>query len=190
KVYLEHPAYDDYPVVNVSYEGALLYCAWLTQQLHTQFPGEYDNYHFRLPAKEEFTYAAQAGHEFAPYPWGGFYLQNARGQKLANFNAIGSESIARDPETGELELVKNHKLPPKVDEFSVLAPAVSYVENDFGAYNMCGNAAEMTLEKGLAMGGSWRSPGYDIRVFSEMPYDEPNPEVGFRPVLALSANNF
>ncbi|MEO1433967.1 MAG: SUMF1/EgtB/PvdO family nonheme iron enzyme [Bacteroidota bacterium] len=187
--YHVHPAYDDYPVVNVSHEGALLYCKWLTKQLHAQMPGAYDEYDFRLPSKEEFTYAAQGGHELAPYAWGGYYLRNAKGQYLANFNRIGAESIYRNPETGKLELLSQHHK-PSIEHNYGPAPATSFIPNDYGAYHMCGNVAEMTLEKGLAMGGSWRSPGFDIRVYSEMNYDEPNPEVGFRPILALSSNEF
>ncbi|MEM6725542.1 MAG: SUMF1/EgtB/PvdO family nonheme iron enzyme [Bacteroidota bacterium] len=178
-----HEAFDDYPVVNISHEGAQLYCQWLTEQLHAQFP-EYSSSYFRLPTKEEFSYAAQGGHELAPYSWGGYGLRNAKGEYLANFRRIGSESITRDQETGELKLLHSTSPQLRTPNYGP-SPSTSFLPNDYGAYHMCGNVAEMTMEKGLAMGGSWRAPGYDIRVYSEMNYDEPSPEVGFRPVMSI-----
>jgi hypothetical protein len=49
---------------------------------------------------------------------------------------------------------------------------------------MCGNVAEMVYERGVAYGGSYLDPGYDIRIDSEKPYDGPSPLVGFR-VIAV-----
>lgn len=186
KLYHFHAAYKNYPVINVTFEGANLYCAWLTEELHKQFPGEYDNYAFRLPQKVEFMYAAQGGHDLAPYAWGGYYLRNAKGQLLANFDPVGSESIRRNSETGALELIDKPKAAEPNNYAFGPAPSTSLFPNDYGLYNMCGNVAEMTAEKGVAMGGSWNSPGFDIRVYSESRYEKPNPEVGFRPVLAVN----
>jgi hypothetical protein len=50
---------------------------------------------------------------------------------------------------------------------------------------MNGNVAEMLADSDQAAGGSWRSPGYDIRNESLMPYDDASPEVGFRPIAVL-----
>ncbi|MEI8201577.1 MAG: hypothetical protein WCH34_01100 [Bacteroidota bacterium] len=51
-----------------------------------------------------------------------------------------------------------------------------------GIYNMCGNVAEMVAEKGIAVGGSWKDTGYDVRIESTINYSEPSPSIGFRPV--------
>jgi hypothetical protein len=45
---------------------------------------------------------------------------------------------------------------------------------------MSGNVAEMLNEKGIAKGGSYNSPGYDVRIESKMNYNDASPEVGFR----------
>ena len=42
----------------------------------------------------------------------------------------------------------------------------------------------MVDERGVAIGGSWYYPGYDIRIASEKRYDGPSPLIGFR-VIAV-----
>jgi hypothetical protein len=50
---------------------------------------------------------------------------------------------------------------------------------------MCGNAAEMINEKGIAVGGSWNDYGGDIHILSFTNYKGPAPTVGFRPVILV-----
>ena len=52
----------------------------------------------------------------------------------------------------------------------------SHHPNGFGLFNMSGNVAEMVAERGIAYGGSYLDPGYDIRIDSEKPYDGPSPK--------------
>ena len=42
----------------------------------------------------------------------------------------------------------------------------------------------MVAEHGIAYGGSYLDPGYDIRIDSEKRYDGPSPLIGFR-VIAV-----
>lgn len=64
-IYDTHTAYRLYPVVNISYEAAELFCQWLTSKLKDK------SWEFRLPRKEEWIYAAQCGHQglSAVYSW-------------------------------------------------------------------------------------------------------------------------
>ena len=62
--------YAEYPVRNISYEGAQLYCKWLTSKLEDQ------NWEYRLPTKEEWIYAAKGRKVNSEYPWGDPYLTN------------------------------------------------------------------------------------------------------------------
>jgi formylglycine-generating enzyme required for sulfatase activity len=71
------------------------------------------------------------------------------------------------------------------DYSDVTAPVKSYWPNAFGVYNLNGNVAEMIAEKGIALGGSWRDTGYDVRSSSETTYKEPSPSIGFRMVLTV-----
>lgn len=48
-----HPAYFKYPVVNISYEGAILFCKWLTECYNNYPKRKFKKVIFRLPSKEE-----------------------------------------------------------------------------------------------------------------------------------------
>jgi formylglycine-generating enzyme required for sulfatase activity len=74
------------------------------------------------------------------------------------------------------------------DNADVTAPVNSYAPNALGIYNLNGNVAEMTSEA-LACGGSWSSPGYDVRNESTVSLEGATPTIGFRPVLTFSPKN-
>lgn len=56
-----HPAYLNYPVVNITYEGAVSFCKWLTNCYNLYPKRKYKNIEIRLPSSEEwdvlFNYA-------------------------------------------------------------------------------------------------------------------------------------
>ncbi|WP_306640144.1 SUMF1/EgtB/PvdO family nonheme iron enzyme [Sanyastnella coralliicola] len=200
--YFNHPAYNDYPVVNVSHEGAELYCAWLQDSLNAFADGQV-KYTVTLPTRDEWVAAAKGGHEFATYAWGGPYLRNAKGCFLANFRYLGAGNIHYNSETGEYEVLTSVPGPMLghpgatlgeigkknqecfISAYQLTAPVSSFTKNDFGLYNMNGNVAEMVAEKGIACGGGWKSTGYDVRCESTMPNDGPQTDVGFRPIIRV-----
>lgn len=184
--YYSHPAYADYPVVNIQYEGALQYCAWLQQKIQQTNPDYIIQ--VRLPEKTEWTWAAMGGRHQAVYPWGNYYLRNRKGEFLCNFKRMGDESIVRNRKTGEPE-VKDAKWSLFSESGFYTMHVKSYAPNDYGLYNVCGNAAEMIAEKGIAMGGSWNDFGGDITTKSEASYTDFAFTVGFRPVIVVKKKN-
>lgn len=181
KYYFQHPAYRDFPVVNVSFEAAKLFCDYVQNALSQKFP----TYKFTcaLPTKEQLLKAAKYTN-FSVYAWGNSSLQNAAGAYKCNFSHIGSENIHRNEENKLV--VQLPVLWHSFDYSDVTAPVKSYWPNEFGVYNLNGNVAEMIAEKGIALGGSWRDTGYDVRSSSETTYTEPSPSVGFRFVLTFT----
>jgi formylglycine-generating enzyme required for sulfatase activity len=180
--YHSHPAYEEYPVVNITQEGARLYCAWLTKILQAQHP-DYTIV-VRLPTEKEWMYAARGGKEDVPYP-NGYFLRDADGHYLYKFRRIGDELLHLDPATGKVEVMKMN--PVDNTDFTP-GPAKSGLANDFGLYNMSGNVAEMLQEDGRTKGGSFRSTGYDIRIDAPDTYagfKEASPLIGFRPVVTF-----
>ena len=179
--YYQHPAYNNYPVVNISYEGALKYCEWLQQKLQNDNPGF--EIIVRLPEKYEWIWAAQGGLSQAMFPWRNYYLRNKKGEPMCNFNKVNDGAIYRDRTTGKPKVAEG------VGEYSrpvlYTAKVKSFYPNDYGLYNMCGNAAEMINEKGTAMGGSWNDYGGNVQIRAEAKYERALPTVGFRPVILI-----
>ncbi|MBK8921168.1 MAG: SUMF1/EgtB/PvdO family nonheme iron enzyme [Saprospirales bacterium] len=186
--YHQHPAFENYPAVNITREAALLYCQWLTKKLLVFNPEA--RFGVRLPSEVEWAYAAQAGHAGFPYPHG-YSLQDAKGQFLYNFRHIGDESIHSNPETGQIEVRPSALVPagPAAPVGLGPAPSKSNAPNDFGLYNMSGNVAEMITGEPLrTKGGCFNSTGYDIRIDAPDTFAGEagaSPYVGFRPVVTV-----
>lgn len=122
--YFWHPAFDDYPVVGVTWKQAKAFCYWRSQLWNSNRVDEPNTEMFRLPIETEWEYAARGGHDYAPYPWGAYYLRNEKGCLLANFKP----GRGNYPEDGGMYTVDAYK----------------YFPNDYGLYNMAGNVAEWT----------------------------------------------
>ena len=120
--YFNHPAFDDYPVVGIAWKQAMAFCYWRTN-LWDGFE-EVNTEDFRLPTEHEWEYASRGGHEHTVYPWGNYYVRNAKGCLLANFKPGRGDY----PADGGLYTVK----------------ADGYFPNDYGLYCMAGNVAEWT----------------------------------------------
>lgn len=179
--YFSHPAYDNYPVVNVSREGAEMYCLWLTKK-YEQANGP-QKCAFRLPQREEWIWAARGGLQLAPYPWGGPYLRNSKGCYLCNFRTLNERHITYNYEKQQYELVTEAAESFSEDGGFHTIITGHYAPNDYGLFDMSGNVAEMVQQNGIVVGGSWMSPGADVRIESVAPYTGPSPTVGFRPVM-------
>ncbi len=188
--YLRHPAYANYPVVNVTKQQAESYCAWLTEQYNGATKKDFKKIIVRLPNEAEWETAAAGGRKSCDYPWGGPYIRNANGFVLCNFKRIGDECISKNPATGAFELDKEalkNRSARKAGKINVdvVTPVKSYLPNDYGLYNASGNVAELVSDKSVAKGGSWNSAGYDVRIKSAMPAVAPSPEIGFRYIVEV-----
>ncbi len=128
KKYFAHVAYDDYPVVGVTWGQAKAFCMWRTKQLNTyqemlKNPGVMD---YRLPSEVEWEYAARGGHQMTLYPWGSYYTRNQVGAFVANFKPMRGNYVADSRKNIATEKVAN------------------FLPNSFGLYDMAGNVAEWT----------------------------------------------
>jgi gliding motility-associated lipoprotein GldK len=195
--YFWHPAYDDYPVVGVTWKQARAFCIWRTQLLDSYLlsNGETMVQAFRLPTEAEWEYAARGGLALSPYPWGGPYIRNSRGCFLGNFKPMRGNYL----DDGGFYTVK----------------VTSYWPNDYGLYCMAGNVAEwcndaydesaynfthdlnpsyeyeandsdpIALKRKVIRGGSWKDVGYYLQT-STRSYeyqDTAKCYIGFRCVM-------
>jgi formylglycine-generating enzyme len=197
-MYFWHPAYDDYPVVGVSWKQARAFTIWRTQLMNSYLDsrGGATVQDFRLPTESEWEYAARGGLALSPYPWGGPYIRNSFGCFLGNFKPMRGNYV----DDGGLHTVK----------------VTSYSPNDYGLYCMAGNVAEWTnnafdesaynfahdlnmdyqydakdtdhptLKRKVIRGGSWKDIGYYLqtgtRTFEYQ--DTAKCYVGFRCVMS------
>jgi sulfatase modifying factor 1 len=187
--YFSHPAYQDYPVVGVSWNQAVAFCNWRTnfKNGYQRDKGEPNVSRFRLPNEGEWEYAARGGIPSGTYPWGSPYLLNDRACFLANFKPLRGDYA--------------------VDQAVYTVEAKSYLPNDYNLYNMAGNVAEWTNSsynsggyeyvsslnpsmaissepKKVVRGGSWKDVAYYLRVSSrDYEYsDTARSYIGFRTV--------
>jgi formylglycine-generating enzyme required for sulfatase activity len=183
--YHSHIAYRDFPVVNISKEGAELFCQWVSEKVNNSL-GESAKLVFRLPTQREWIKAAKGKLVASSYAWSGTQLIDKEGNSRCNFLNFGSECITRD-ENGKLGINLNayNNYSPTIDHSDVTAPVKSYWPNAYDLYNMNGNVAELIADKSVVVGGSWNDPGYDVRNESERPYLGASRTVGFRMVATV-----
>lgn len=122
--YFWHNAYDNYPVVGITWNQAKAFSVWRTQIYHSwlQTNGDLFVNDFRLPTESEWERGARGDLDLAQYPWGGPYIRNAAGCFLANFKPLRGRYF----EDGGFHTVKVY----------------SYNPNGFGLFCMAGNVAE------------------------------------------------
>ncbi len=188
--YHKHPAFDNYPVVNVRRVGVEAYCNWLENKVKDYYKEKFGvKIEVRLPSKTEWVRAARGGFQLSKYPWGGNLIFDSKNRARCAFREIRANDVVYNYETKEYVIfnARPDEVVGPYDEVRVVS--FDYYEpNSFGLYNMSGNAAEMIQTPGIAMGGSWNSPGGNITVESEMPYETSSREVGFRPVIVFKEN--
>ena len=184
--YHVHQAYANFPVVNVTHEGAMLYAAYTTQVVNEQLAKLGMKVIVRLPYHAELIRAGVGDDLQRTYSWNGPYMRNSRGDYLCNFTHLPESGLTRD-ENGHYIIAKDYKSTVNSEhQHDVLAPSKSYWPSEFGVYNLNGNAAEMTMKPGEAVGGSWRDLGYDVRLQSVSTYEGSSCRVGFRTVFTIA----
>lgn len=128
------------PVVNISKQGAELYCKWLADKISNN---KY-KFEIRLPKNIEWEYAAKGGRIDCKYPWGNGGPINVKGCSLAQFKTFGM--------------------------FYSPVGVARYSPNDYGLYDISGNVAEMIADTNIVKGGSWNSNSNEIQITSCAPY--------------------
>ena len=197
KLYFNNPAYDDYPVVGVSWEQANAFCAWRTLFLKRGLGGYAQQLQrYRLPSEIEWEYAAR-GKEGNPFPWEAKEVKSDKGCYYANFK----------PDLGNY--TKDGSL--------ITSKCGIFSANSNGLYDMAGNVAEWTsttyteagveamsdmnpelkynaaredayrLKKKSVRGGSWKDPESMIRsAWRTYEYqNQPRCYIGFRCVRSM-----
>lgn len=196
--YFSNPAYNDYPVVGVTWEQANAFCAWRTDYLLKGLGGAARFVQrYRLPTEAEWEYAAR-GKDQNEFPWDNADVATGNGCFYANFK----------PDRGNY--TKDGNL--------ITSRTGIYQPNSNGLYDMAGNVSEWTstiyteagveamndinpqlkynaaiedpykLKKKSVRGGSWKDPESHIRsAWRSFEYqNQPRSYIGFRCVRSLA----
>ena len=198
RYYFTNAAYNDYPVVGVTWEQANAFCAWRTEYLLKGL-GAAARYvqRYRLPTEAEWEYAAR-GREQNEFPWEQQGASSSEGCFFANFKPANGDYT----QDGNL----------------ITSRVGIYPANTNGLYDMAGNVAEWTstiyteagvtamndinpqlsynaaledpyrLKKKSVRGGSWKDPATYIRsAWRTYEYqNQPRSYIGFRCVRSLA----
>ena len=197
KLYFNNPAYDEYPVVGVTWEQANAFCMWRTNFLLKGIGGQAKYIQrYRLPSEIEWEYAAR-GKEGNPFPWESGEVKSDKNCFYANFK----------PDRGNYT----------EDGSLITSKCGAFSSNSNGLYDMAGNVAEWTstvyteagvesmsdmnpelkynaakedpyrLKKKSVRGGSWKDPESMIRsAWRTYEYqNQPRSYIGFRCVRSM-----
>lgn len=165
--YHSHPAYDNYPVVNITLEGAKSYCEWETVKYNNDSKRKYKKVLFRLPTENEWKKLASplTNHNL---PWKG------------NLNFNGKTYFSNIKAKDSITLNNNYI----IDGGLTMIIVAHYKPNNLGIYDVIGNVSEMTQD-GIQKGGSWDNYLDECTIEKAQNYNLPDPRVGFRIIMEI-----
>ncbi len=179
ETYFSHPAYDHYPVVGITHQQATDFCAWRTEAVKmmleaNDFKGP-KSFQYRLPTETEWSLMANAG-------------LSKKSKKLLNKKVKKDGMPINNAKGNFRHKVKEGEHDPFNDPhiLKIPIPSPTYLPNKYGVYNIHGNVAEMVVEPGIAMGGSFNHYYEDIVPENKpLNYEGAEKWLGFRCVCEI-----
>ena len=168
RLFLEEDELALMPVVGISYEQAKRFCDWRTERFkeelskmdpdeRARFP---KNFKFRLPTAKE---------------WARIRFMQQDKRMLKQMDKMSANNL-------KVFKMKKNKL---LNNNLRIAHIYNTSDPKIGLYNLFDNVAEMTAEKGVAMGGSWRLANDEMRFDREFKYAVPAAWLGFRCIFEI-----
>jgi hypothetical protein len=208
--------YGEYPAVNVSFEAAVRYCEWLTDQYNSGKKKRFKKVKFRLPTLDEWQIAALGYARFQSWkltenqvevviPEKDSVIELSRGKKKVVpvdkdilYPWYGAYNYRKKPSNhfhcylGNFRVESVHKPCPAnaraFDGFIAMGFCGAYFPNNMGLYDVVGNVAEMIDDKGKACGGSWNDWPSESTIHSVKNYSRPDATIGFRVFMEVVEN--
>ena len=177
--YFRHPAYAEYPIVGITFEQAVAFCQWRSNRVNeliyrkankikpdvkvtTNYP---EIYKFRLPTKDEWL-------SFSNVKSSEKDIKKRKKKFPDSYRIISGQIVIGNFATTKKDSANENA--------NITAPVHSYFPNTYGIYNTFGNVAEMTSEKGIAMGGHFNEKLEDFEIEKEYSYEKSTYWLGFR----------
>ena len=200
--------YDEYPVVNISYEAVIAYCEWLTESYNnTKAKKKFKKVMFKLPTVNEWQIAALGYPKFQSWVVEENEVEvtvpdnpvdeigktkkviPVKGNEIL-YPWFGSYNYRNKPQNRRSCWMGNFKVPEESmscvkfraggDGYVFTGNVATYFPNGMGLYDMVGNVSEMLYEKGKACGGSWNHSPEESTIMSVNTYVDASGAVGFR----------
>jgi formylglycine-generating enzyme required for sulfatase activity len=201
--YYTSPFYAYYPVVGISYEQAQLFCRWRSEAVNKRMAKRKDlasiAFEYRLPTEAEWEEAAavRSGQPFGTActelpvqvaEGAAAYLQK-RAAVATPVARIKADIAAYNKQRPVRSWINYAQAEPYF--LRLASPAYVYQgpANEFGLFQMLGNAAEMVQEPGVTKGGSYRDDLSACSIKARGHYNGPSPTVGFRTVCTTRRLN-
>lgn len=160
--------YLDLPITGVSFAQANDFLTW-----YNGYISEYTSYDYlyklRLPTPDEWSEFANSG--LRAVDKNDFILDSLNDKKCMLYNTIPDKSVCSNYQEKEKRFGDN------------ISIVLGYNPDMNGLYNVFGNVAEMTSEKGVAKGGSFRHFANHSRTNVQQAYNGPQEWLGFRWVV-------
>ena len=201
KNYLRAPAYRFHPVVGVSYEQMINYCIWRSAAATAAFNKDPKNkkrydlqeyevvFRWRLPTAAEWELAAARSKDSKP-------AFRKKATKPASYSIIDSLGHSRPDKQQALDSFLAQHRDTAVNCLKRFEPGFYYgllvpdnvypaapkksVEVNGHYTHLLGNVAEMTLQTGVAKGGSWAHRLEQVSVTKVNTYETPAAWLGAR----------
>ncbi|HUY90885.1 MAG TPA: SUMF1/EgtB/PvdO family nonheme iron enzyme [Pirellulales bacterium] len=141
---------EDHPVVNVTWNDATAFCAWLSAK---------EGKKYRLPSEAEWEYACGAGGD-ARFHGGD---DEAALLKIGNVRGFRLELVS---ETKQKNFTHTRLAPKPKDGYIFTAPVGRFRPNRFGLYDMTGNVSE------------WCADRFDDQYYAKSPAVDPQGPAG------------
>ncbi len=199
------PLFSNFPAMEMTYDAAKIYCEWLTTQYNVQDDRKFKKVKFRLPTRKEWTMAALGYVDFQTWefednivkarPDGDGKPRLFEEYRIGDYDSVSYPWYHSDWFKHRNAIVNdsgcplaNINMPEKPfckgklkgDGFIMTSPVGTYFSGDMGLFDVIGNVAEMTDEKGKAMGGSWDHVKGESTITSINEYQGADTRVGFR----------
>lgn len=196
--YFSDKKLNEYPVVNISLEGAKLYCEWFNELIKTNGNLKNENTQIltvRLPKESEWVFSAIGESKNAAYPWGTDSIQNSKKCFLANFCFQKLQEKFKQPYGYTTKTnISAYTTAGLVTNNDTMTTAMVYCynRNNYGLYCMSGNVSEWVISEDSktckAIGGNWGSDFEHLKINSESEFKSKisaSPFIGFRPIIII-----
>lgn len=190
--YLNSAEYNNYPVVGITYNQAVLFCKWRSDRVNelyfvkeNKIKTDTNNIYFldslyeipqkvkyRLPTKEEWEFAASGRLDTSKY-------------KLGYKNFFDKNNIPKNLTLEYFEIQKQIFNDSISDNFPKTENVYFGEPNQLGFYNLIGNVSEIIQDENICKGLNWNTKTNDFLISKDFFYSEPNLWLGFRCICEL-----